>query len=356
VGIGIRIKRAGIPKKILFICSSVIIFFIALEFLFRIFPVSKLPEDKIFTDVYDPQYQLLPGAKNPWIEAEEKFNDEGFRGKQITVQRLPGVMRIITVGDSTAFGTNVQADETFTFLLEKQLIEKGMQVEALNAGVPGTNIWQQRLLFEKQVVKFRPDLVILYTAVNTRPDFFKYRRAMEKQSSTFLLKKILDKSAFYKFLKRKIHSPNYTRLTHQYIQNWGGKLSDTAVPAQFMIEDARIDLEGFSSMCNEIGARLLVIGVIPREIFDNPQRFAKRTDSLSSENFINENAASIVPVIAKELGLDTFAPEASFMKAAKDTELFLDACHFTPAGHKVMADALAIEICEKNLLPEKCPE
>jgi hypothetical protein len=66
--------------------------------------------------------------------------------------------RVALVGDSYTFGEDVAYAETWGHLLEKAL---GPEYEVLNFGVPGYGVDQAYLRFEKDVTKWKPDVVIL---------------------------------------------------------------------------------------------------------------------------------------------------------------------------------------------------
>lgn len=65
--------------------------------------------------------------------------------------------RIALVGDSHTFGLELKFEETWGYLLERSL--EGCQV--LNFGVSGYSLGQMYLRYERDVIQFKPDFVIL---------------------------------------------------------------------------------------------------------------------------------------------------------------------------------------------------
>jgi len=73
--------------------------------------------------------------------ADNRFthNDYGFRGPPFDLDKPPNTLRVVILGGSTAYGTQVADHETGAVRLEELLRERasGVNVEVLNAGLPG---------------------------------------------------------------------------------------------------------------------------------------------------------------------------------------------------------------------------
>jgi len=69
------------------------------------------------------------------------INEHDFRGPSFDCSRPTGDPRLLFLGDSSTFGFDVTAGQTYALVAEKILREKGLrQVRALNAGVNGYGI------------------------------------------------------------------------------------------------------------------------------------------------------------------------------------------------------------------------
>lgn len=111
-------------------------------------------------DLFADDVQYLAGRMN-------------FRGRQATLEPEPGVFRVITLGGSNTWGDHLETNEhTFTGQLEEILNRHraGKRIEVLNAGVKGLELFQIMLLFEHEVMKYHPDLAILYINFNDSLD------------------------------------------------------------------------------------------------------------------------------------------------------------------------------------------
>jgi len=90
-------------------------------------------------------------------------NNRGMRGPGNYVYDKPeGVFRIATLGDSFVFGVGVKANETASAVLESLLDKKGPErYEVYNFGVYSYSPVTEYIYLKKEVIKYKPDLVIL---------------------------------------------------------------------------------------------------------------------------------------------------------------------------------------------------
>ena len=149
---------------------------LAAEFFLRIFlPLEPPPLDgKIFCQ-YDPR---LGWVKTPNFEGQhvtpeytvtEKFNSQGFRGPEYSLEKGENETRILVLGDSWTEGYMVEFEETFSQVLERELNQSGNptpQFEVINAGTRGYSTDQQLLLFQDEGIKYQPDIVVVAFSSN----------------------------------------------------------------------------------------------------------------------------------------------------------------------------------------------
>jgi hypothetical protein len=106
-------------------------------------------------------WAMMPEVKNMTPFGPGKFvnsNSKGLRGTtEYDYARTPGQQRILVLGDSFTFGTDVSDDETYSHYLESDL----PNTEVLNLGVQGYGQDQMLLYLTEEGVKYRPDVVIL---------------------------------------------------------------------------------------------------------------------------------------------------------------------------------------------------
>ncbi len=88
-------------------------------------------------------------------------NSLGWRGSREYQEAKYTKYRVLFLGDSFAYGTGVNDEQTFAALVEKGLNADRLSVEVMNAGCPGKGTDYAVKAFDTVARKFRPDLTAL---------------------------------------------------------------------------------------------------------------------------------------------------------------------------------------------------
>ena len=140
-----------------------------LEVGLRIFrpPLDSAPSVPTETYRYDPNlgWSLTPNSDKisqpPNDPLEYRINADGQReDRDYPFERMPGLSRIVVLGDSRTFGFGITATDRFSEQLEQRL----SKTEVINMGVSAYGIDQELLMLQKKGVRYRPDLVLVYVA------------------------------------------------------------------------------------------------------------------------------------------------------------------------------------------------
>jgi len=120
-------------------------------------------------------WAVMPHVQNMTPFGKGKFvnsNNKGLRGPtDYEYARTPGKQRILVLGDSFTFGTDVSDDETYSHYLESAL----PNTEVLNLGVQGYGQDQMLLYLEEEGIKYHPDIVILgFAFMDTYRNLWKF--------------------------------------------------------------------------------------------------------------------------------------------------------------------------------------
>ncbi len=95
------------------------------------------------------------------------INHKGYRGRDFSIPKKTGKIRIIVYGGSAAFDQNVPEGKDWPHRFEGLLHEMGgTQVEVINAGIPGNASIDSFGRFFSEGHLFEPDFVLLYNAWN----------------------------------------------------------------------------------------------------------------------------------------------------------------------------------------------
>jgi lysophospholipase L1-like esterase len=152
------------------------------HFLFR---ASQFERD-VNKDIAEPHGHLqahlhlryrYPGARWAYFDADRcvsvDVNSLGFRDQEFTVEKQPGELRIMALGDSFTYGLGVQLQDCWVQVLERELRKtRPGPVEVINGGFAcgsyspdGYDRWMA-----SDGIRFAPDLVIVGLCLNDLGD------------------------------------------------------------------------------------------------------------------------------------------------------------------------------------------
>ncbi len=141
----------------------------------------------------DPEivYELKPGLRGRFLGRPFAINSHGLRDRETSLDKPPGTVRIAGLGDSVMFGWGVAQAESYLEVLEDRLNEgsEGPDFEVLNFAVPGYNTAIEAAVFERKVLSFDPDLVVLHFVPNdlALPPFLQAPRRLGSLARSYLL-------------------------------------------------------------------------------------------------------------------------------------------------------------------------
>lgn len=91
-----------------------------------------------------------------------KTNSRGFRSdNEIAYEKQDNEIRIICLGDSHTQGYEVNQNETYSWVTESLLRQKGLNATVINAGVSGFGNAEELVFLENEGIKYQPDFVVL---------------------------------------------------------------------------------------------------------------------------------------------------------------------------------------------------
>lgn len=158
--------RLSIKKKLLFSFVFFIVFLCLLEGVLRLLdlpPTLRQDPGLMYKTKNAMGFEYTPGWKGYHAGAMMHINSFGFRGKEFSPAKPPGVVRILGIGDSFTLGMAVGDDDTYLAQLEEMLNrDGGAQYETINSGHQNMNTRQEyAYLKERDLMSLDPDAVIL---------------------------------------------------------------------------------------------------------------------------------------------------------------------------------------------------
>lgn len=159
------VPPVSLVKKLVVLAVALIIVLALGEVTLRLFapfPDYTCSSIRCFPDGYHPLlgYAGIPRLDTRFVlpDFDHRLlnNSKGFRDRERSHEK-GGAQRIVVLGDSTAWGWGVEAEDRFSDLLERQL--EGWEV--INLANPGYSTDQELLLLETEGLNYRPDIVLL---------------------------------------------------------------------------------------------------------------------------------------------------------------------------------------------------
>lgn len=327
---------------------------------------APLPAEKqgLYREDAELFWSHAPLIEQPYAGVRVMTNSLGLRSPEIEPKR-PDEFRILSLGESTTFGTGVPGDLTYTALLAERLgeLQEGREaapgvITSINAGVSAYSSFQSLQYLEERGLALEPDLVIFYHEVNdylpstlrdstnnevgvmlTDPELYARR-------SGHSLSGLLSRSALVRFLQMQVARRRIAAFDAEGFENplLSIGLPDIGLPGRLVRADdggrARPGLrEGAlgrrvsEEERREILLRLLALG---------RERGFEVLLAHPAYRASTPHECVLTRVAAEQGALLLDAQPVLHPEGAPHGALFRDSFHPTPRGHARLAEALAV--------------
>ena len=288
------------------------------------------------------------------LEVEINTNSQGFRGiREYQLEKPPGTVRVVTLGDSFAFGWGVQDRETFSAKLES-----GYQnLEVLNLGVAGYGVDQLLLMFRTIGKSFRPDYVFITVFPE---DFWRATRAFTDAGygkpyfqlvhrKELILKNVPvrepAKMDYRQFPDIIVYGPVERTLMHsalyRYLKKKALRLArdlgwiDPDLTEEWRLGEAM--LRDLVREIREVGARPLLIVIPPGQWMTITKPTSIQKSILRFGKRLNVDVLYVTPLLIEAV------------KSSRQFDFYIEGDeHWTAKGHSLAADLLAKYLEEQN--------
>ncbi len=225
---GGRSASSGVKGKIALALASPVLFLVAVELSLRLAAYPSAAAEN-FGDLVrnldnDLRHPFLMEDRNlfwkirPQVSVTVKMaekevrivtNSEGMRDAPFNVERTPGSLRILCLGDSIPFGYGVSVENTYVQVLERLLSARlpDRRVEVLNAGCTGYTSFQGLVYLKTRGLdRYRPDLVTFHFGINDgHQRYYLDDRSLYERIGTFTgLKGLFMRLNSYRLLRKKL--------------------------------------------------------------------------------------------------------------------------------------------------------
>jgi len=326
-----------------------------------------LARPKTIVDDANLGWALCPGVEATIEGVRYRINSLGFRGAGISKRKPDNTFRVMCLGDSVTYGVMVAQDKTYPAVLEELLTERlsGQRVEVINAGVPGYSSLQVLRFLKERGLGLRPDVVTLCVGVN---DAFPIPAFEKSDSEQFGRRSELVRKASEYLGRSRVLTLLHDALVRAFPSRAKTGRPGTGPPAKTRATPQQYEenLRAIAKTCVERDIALIMFAFsIPEEHSRLMRRVAKETGAVfldlepvfarASGSGIGPGQAepgpkpasdklrphTTGPVAARFAGVYEGMFSADMLRLRSDSSLFLDPCHPTARGHRLIAETLA---------------
>jgi hypothetical protein len=183
-------------------------------------------------------WRSIPGAYRHFTEegdGQVHINLAGFRDRERTLEKPPGVFRIGVFGDSMTEAVQVNLEDTYCQQLQ-QRFGSDSAIEVLNFGVTGYSTVQELLNFRKEASRWALDVVVLgvfldndvaccHPATNTGPGEVPFRVEADEFDFTRPEASVAD------YHREPFYTLRRWTATYRAASYWMQRKADVAAPA-----------------------------------------------------------------------------------------------------------------------------
>jgi hypothetical protein len=288
-------------------------------------------------------WMLRPAAvqrfRREGFDTTVRSNCLGFRGPEIG-QKPPGVTRYAVLGDSYAFGWGVEEDETYAAQLDSVLNRRASpdaarytpHYEVVNAALPGFGTYQRLAALDRLLPYGLDGVIVEFSASNDVVD--------DWRAAPYVPERLGEYQA------RGTQFPPVERFLVKH-SHLAAMVWTRAMPLRLWIEARRKpNLERTRELWDALLDRASAFG-LPVVVVVNPARTQVLDEDGGLVRWLARSSYGLRPnAVIREVLARRRVPwvdgEEVFRATAARKELYLAGdAHWTPAGHRELAQALA---------------
>jgi lysophospholipase L1-like esterase len=269
----------------------------------------------------------------------------GIRHADIEVPKRDGLFRFVVLGDSVAWDTS-----GFVTLMRQRSTEiRPGAVEVINGAIPGYTTYQERRLFERDLVETSPDLVVLQYCLNDNHRFLHQLNESGRWLITPEAERVLVPGwlgpigtlvrSSYLLLEIRVRLLAMTSgSSGQY--PWDTDPGFAAAWQDATWGDVETHLRAIQMSARRVGARFAIVAVPLEAQLDARWLDRDRAYTLKPQRRL--------VALGDKLDIPVLDLHSTFL-AAGDQRLYSDGIHLTPSGHELAAGAILRFIKDRRL-------
>lgn len=341
---------------LIFSLGSVGLFMVLAEGLLRIAGISSKPANlyfllnpelnypQFFQRDHDLFWKFRPNQviqSNFMVEGDYRTNSLGLRNKEFSPEKPKGGFRIICLGNSNTFGWKQSQENAYPQQLQRLFDQNlpGQKIEVINAGITGYSSYQGKLFLRKDILGFKPDLVLVnYGWNDLLPAKFGIADKNQKMPPQWILdsQNILSRTRLYQLLKSF------------WVSRFSGKKGIEPGASRVSLEDFQQNLIEIERLCrgNSIKVVFLTNPVPNLEAYRGLGKF-------SNIQLINQAYNNVIRDLVESHNFKVLDISALF---EKQEDVFgnplADYIHYNARGHGIVAQAIYDYLVAGGLLTQ----
>jgi hypothetical protein len=189
---------AARPRRaeILLLVGSVLVFLLLAEGVVRLLGAGR-PQPTGYAPVNTNRRAMRPQ------------NSHGYRDRERAIAKPAGVHRVVSLGDSFAWGASVEFEDAYPQRLERGLVRRrGEPWEVVSLALPGMNTVDQAAQLADEGLAYSPDVVLLGFVLNDSEDAqaAETRRAEDWLQERRAQPGLLDRSALFRLASGRVRA------------------------------------------------------------------------------------------------------------------------------------------------------
>lgn len=321
------------------------------------------------------------------------INSHGMRDFEYSLEKGENIYRILLIGDSFIEGVGVNIEDSTGKILEKSLANlNGKKVEVMQMGVAGWSPLTEYLYLARNVVDFKPDLVILtFNATDFRDEYYHFdlltthgKSQIENENSHDLVKNDQDLNYFQidltthpgekenkgivgnfkKFLTNnsaifsgleKIKAAYNRRFSKSSVRTNMLAITDTSPPKDYKeaFDYPQKSILKIKDLLDKQMIGLLLVVFPHGHVIDEDEwKIGRLEYGFKVGKVYSNKPHEDLTGWAESQGITTFDLLQKMREAPRDMKLFFDQDgHWTTDGHRVAAEGITQFLLKSPLFP-----
>lgn len=316
-------------------------------------------------------HRLRPNATTHYstseFSTEITINSAGVRGAELGA-KAPGERRIVVLGDSLVLAVQVADDETFCSRLEWRLNREtaGAPYRVINGGVQGYGPVEEWLFYEHVVSALQPDVVVIGVFVandaiealdsSARLDASGQLASSPTERAEATLRRLVRQSMVLQTLRLRAEALKGRFETHPVAERpLASYLVEEPEPVRLGLEKVKWAVSQIAEHAAQDGARAAVM-LIPARFQVDDGDYGRLADIVAQNGgqLDRDAATERFKVALAPLGLPMLDLLPVLRSQPNAVDLFFkENIHFTPPGHRVVAEALDRFLRDEGLVESR---